>query len=139
MRFDEKKVIFRSIYPISKQLINKICLLKLYPDIHRTSRHCTKKVFHSIKYWIWSHLLKKSLMENFIFKVVSWKTTSQRFWYSERPTRFLLGIIHLVRTQNFSKKFFGKFCIRTKECFLAKFQVTWASELHVTNINIKFF
>ena len=34
--------------------------------------------------WIWSHVLKKSLLENFIFCAVSWR----------QPTKFFLQISH---------------------------------------------
>ena len=45
----------------------------------------------------WSHLLKKSLMENFIFRTVSW-------------------IIHWASSQNFLKNSYSYPLIRTRTC-----------------------
>ena len=96
--------------------------------------------------WIWSHLLKKSLMENFIFCAVFVQVLLYCSWPISRfhaNVLFLhslkIEIIHLLRSQNFPKNlhflplgthtyvcvssgkkcyFFGKFCERNKRMIL---------------------
>ena len=68
-----------------------------------------------MKLWIWSHLLKKYLMENFIFCTVKHFIKKTAFSFIDHQNWLLLviilqikvssslGIIHLACTQKFSK------------------------------------
>ena len=63
---------------------------------HLSSLHCTR---NEVFLWIWSHLLKKSLMENFIFCAVLVSTCSFSVFFAAQQFRFstLLGKVRRLK------------------------------------------